>query len=117
MWNRLVARCGDSGDTEQPGKPSYVRSSNYPAECDSCDYRSTKAETCVLIEKSSLTCYGSNNDDIALLTPTRTIAAFGRITRDFGIAQAINNPSLIKIIGTHLHLNRIACCDFDEMLP
>ena len=50
------------------------------------------------------------------LPTTWTVTALGRIALHLGIAQAVNNACLIKIIGTHLHLYGVARSDLNEVL-
>ena len=50
------------------------------------------------------------------LTTTRAVTALRCVALHLGVAQAVNNACLIKIIGTHLHLYGVARSDLNEVL-
>ena len=59
-----------------------------------------------------ITLLPKNNQSAAAWTK----AAPWCIALDLGIAQAVNDASLLQVVGTHLHLDRIAGGDLDKML-
>jgi hypothetical protein len=50
------------------------------------------------------------------LTATRAVTTLRCVALHLGVAQAVNNACLIKIIGTHLHLYGVARSDLNEVL-
>ena len=50
------------------------------------------------------------------LPTTWTVTALRCVALHVGIAQAVNNACLIKIIGAHLHLYGVARSDLNEVL-